>query len=173
MSEGKRSFFATIPGLVTGLAGLLTGIVGLITVLIQLDVIGGGASKDAGGGVTTTVAAPGAATPTTAELGRITVNPTALKLAPTEREKTLTVRNDGATAAITVLNPALDGPDKAVFKTDSGCTNIRLEPGRSCTMKVLFTPSGPLKSYSATLVVKADGTPRTTEVPIDASTLLG
>ena len=40
-SENKKSFWSSIPGLVTGLAGLLTGVVGLVTVLIQLDVIGG------------------------------------------------------------------------------------------------------------------------------------
>ena len=41
MSENSRSFFSTVPGLVTGLAGVLTAVVGLITVLIQLGVIGG------------------------------------------------------------------------------------------------------------------------------------
>ena len=40
MSENKKSFWSSIPGLVTGLAGLLTGVVGLVTVLIQLEDLG-------------------------------------------------------------------------------------------------------------------------------------
>ena len=57
MSENKKSFFSSIPGLITGLAGLVTGIVGLFTVLIQLDVIGGDDdSGPTGAGGTTTVA---------------------------------------------------------------------------------------------------------------------
>ena len=179
MSENKRSFFSTIPGLVTGLAGLLTGVVGLITVLIQLNVIGGGDSKTGDSAVVTTV--PGASgqagggaggTPTSVEPGRIAASPTSLKFAPTEREKSVTVRNDASTAPITLLNPTVDGPDKTVFRTDAGCTNVRLDPGRSCTLKVLFSPSGPLKSYSATVVLKADGAPRTVELPVDATTIL-
>ncbi len=177
MSENKRSFFSTIPGLVTGLAGLLTGIVGLVTVLIQLNIIGG----DDANGSTAVNAGP---TPNaqanagadgkklTTEDGRIAVDPKNLRLGPTEREKSLKVTNEASTATVTVLTPQFDGPDKAVFRTDAGCANARLEPGRSCTMKVLFTPSGPLKSYTATLVLKADGSARVTEVPVDASTLL-
>ena len=175
MSERTRSFFSTIPGLVTGLAGLLTGIVGLVTVLIQLNVIGGDDSNNVA--TTGTTVAPaggggaGAAT-TAAAGGRITVDPASLKLAPTEREKTLTVRNEGP-GPLTVLPPEFDGTDKTVFRTDAGCTNKRLEAGRSCTLKVLFTPGGPLKSYSAKLVLKGEGATRVTEVPVDATTLLG
>ncbi len=175
MSENKRSFWSSIPGLVTGLAGLLTGIVGLVTVLIQLDVIGGDDPGDTG--VATTVPQVGApagggggTTPTT-EAGRITVNPMSLKLAGSEREKELTVRNDSVTTAVTVLTPQIEG-DRTVIRTDAGCTNIRLEPGRTCRLKVLFAPTDLLKSYAATVVLRADGAPRAVDVPVDASALL-
>ena len=179
MSENKRSFFATIPGLVTGLAGLLTGIVGLVTVLIQLNVIGGGDSNgstavNAGGPATSAPAGGGGAggtTPTTPP-ATFTVEPKSVRLALNEREKAVKVTNDGP-GAITMFAPEFSGTDKAVFKTDAGCTNTRLDAGRSCTLKVLFTPSGSLKAYTATLVLNADRTLRATEVPVDASTLLG
>ena len=182
MSENKKSFWSSIPGLVTGLAGLLTGIVGLVTVLIQLDVIGGGddSAEAPAAGVTTTavVTGPGGAPatgggPTTTTLPRVTVNPTSLRLAPTEREKTVTVRNESATATVTMLKPEFDGADRAQFSTDTGCTNTRLAPGRTCTLKVLFAPSGPLKTYSASLVLTTDANPLPTEVRVEATTLLG
>ena len=171
MSQDKRSFFSTIPGLVTGLAGLLTGIVGLVTVLIQLGVLGDDDSSQKVGTTATTTGAGAGGTPTT-EAGRFTVSPTLLKLQAAERDKTLTIRNPTATATITVLAPQFSGTDASVFKSDAGCTNVRLEPGRSCTLKVLFSPSGPLKTYKANVVLKADGVNAATEVPVEATTIL-
>jgi len=178
MSENKRSYFSTIPGLVTGLAGVLTAIVGLITVLIQLDVIGG----DDSDGVTavnagpTTSAAPagGGATGTTAitAAGRLAAEPTLLKLQGTERDKAVTVRNASSAATITVLKPELSGADRAVFTTDAGCTNVTLRPGASCTVKVLLAPSGALRTYNANLVLKASEILAVTEVPIQASIII-
>lgn len=171
MSE-KKSFWSSIPGLVTGLAGLLTGVVGLVTVLIQLDVIG--AKDDAAtpaAGVVTTVAG-GGSTATTAISGRLTVAPTQLlKLQPNEREKNVTVTNS-ASASVTVMKPETSGPDQAAFKVDEGCTNVSLKPGGSCTLKVQLTPSGVLKNYQAKLVLEAKEIPTVTELPIEASTIL-
>jgi hypothetical protein len=179
MSENKKSFWSGVPGLVTGLAGLLTGIVGLVTVLIQLNVIGG----DGGGGtpkaaVTTTVApgvtaassgAGGGATTTIS--GRLGAEPTSLKLATGERAKTLTVRNN-ATAPVTVLKPEYKGPDSTAFSVDSGCTNVSLRVGASCTVTVQLARSEPLKTYEASLVLEAKETSQVTEVPVTASTIL-
>ena len=186
MSEHRGSFWSTVPGLITGLAGVLTAIVGLITVLIQLGVLGGGGGSGktvATGGATTTVAGSAATQgsgsggvagggSTTTEPGRLTVNPTALKLQPTEREKRVTVKNPTSTATVTVLSPQITGTDKAVFQADAGCTNVTLHPGGTCTLKVLFAPSGPLKSYTASLVVKGNNGTPDTEVPIQATTIL-
>jgi hypothetical protein len=173
----KKSFWSSVPGLVTGLAGLLTGVVGLVTVLIQLDVIGGSdnASTPAAG-VSTTVAgqapvAGGGSAVTTTISGRLTTDPATLKLQPTEREKNLTVRNS-ASATVTVLKPETSGPDQSAFKVDEGCTNVSLRPGSSCTVKVQLTPSGVLKTYQAKLMLEAREITTVTEVPIEASTVL-
>ena len=181
MSENKKSFWSSIPGLVTGLAGLLTGIVGLVTVLIQLDVIGGDGNGTPNAAVTTTIA-PGGTVGTTGGTtggaggnttisGRLTADPTTLKLATGEREKTLTVRN-ATNVSVTVLKPEYTGTDRSAFSTDSGCTNVVLPAGRSCTLKVTVSPSGPLKTYKANLVLEAREIPQATEVPVEATALL-
>jgi hypothetical protein len=179
----RRSFWSSVPGLVTGLAGLLTGIVGLVTVLIQLGVLGGKDKASSSGSPPTTVStttvtvAPGqtnsttvlggvaGSTPTT-ERGRFTVSPTLLTLQSSDRQKPLTVKNASTATSITVLAPDFDGADKAAFKADAGCTNALLQPGASCTLNVLFTPTGILRSYSANVVVKASGAD-STSVPIE------
>ena len=177
MSENRRSFWASVPGLVTGLAGLLTGIVGLVTVLIQLNVIGGDDGGTPKAAVATTVApGPTAATSgaggaTTTISGRLVAEPTSLKLATGERAKTLTVRNN-ATAPVTVLKPEYKGRDSTAFAFDSGCTNVSLRVGASCTVTVQLSRSEPLKTYEATLVLEAKETSQVTEVPVTASTIL-
>lgn len=181
MSENKKSFWSGVPGLVTGLAGLLTGIVGLVTVLIQLNVIGGddgGAPKAAvtttvapGPGVTATTSGAGGGGVTTTISGRLGAEPTSLKLATGERAKTLTVRNN-ATAPVTVLKPEYKGRDSTAFSVDSGCTNVSLRVGASCTVTVQLAHSEPLKTYEASLVLEAKETSQVTEVPVTASTIL-
>ncbi|CAA9261792.1 MAG: hypothetical protein AVDCRST_MAG10-2788 [uncultured Acidimicrobiales bacterium] len=180
MSENKRSFFATVPGLVTGLAGLLTGIVGLVTVLIQLNVIGGDDSNgstavNAGGPVTTSPAGGGGAggtTPTT-EGGTFTVSPSPLNFGPADpKEKTLTVKNTSSTARLSVQTPRVIGKDAERFSASSDCSGS-LAPNLSCNVRVTFAPSGPLRTYEATVQIQATGAPRGAEVKVTASTLLG
>ena len=177
MSENKQkqSFWSTIPGLVTGLAGLLTGIVGLVTVLMQLDVLGGNGDNAPGAAVTTTVV-PGGTTgggggSATTISGRLTAEPSTLKLATGEREKILRVVNN-ASAPVTVLKPEFSGRDSSAFSTDSGCTNVALRAGASCTLKIQLSPSGGLKTYEASLVLEGKEITQVTEVPVTASTLL-
>ena len=181
MSE-KKSFWSSIPGLVTGLAGLLTGIVGLVTVLIQLDVIGGdddSSTVNATGATSTTVAAGGTSsggggggTPTT-EAATFTVSPTTLEFAPHEKEKTVTVRNTSSTAAITVSQPRVSGDDPGNFTASLDACSRPLSPNLTCTLKVTFAPSGALRRYSATLQIQAGGAPRGAEVRLTGSSLLG
>lgn len=175
MSENKKSFWSGIPGLVTGLAGLLTGIVGLVTVLIQLDIIGGDDDGTPNAAVPTTVAGGTAGTTggggVTTISGRLAAEPTTLKLATNAREGTLIVRN-AASATVTVLKPEYKGRDSKAFSVDSGCTNVALRAGDSCTVKILLSPSGPLKTYEASLILEAKEISQVTEVSVTASTIL-
>ena len=177
MSENKRSFFATIPGLVTGLAGLLTGVVGLVTVLIQLGVIGDDDGSEGTNGATTTVvggAAPGAGGATnTTEVPRFTVTPATLDFPSAgARTKPVKVSNESNATALTVLPAQVTGTDRAQFSVSSGTCNAPVRAGSSCELQVTFSPSGPLRNYQAALEVSAQGA-RAQEVRITGSSLLG
>jgi hypothetical protein len=180
MSENKRSFWASVPGLVTGIAGLLTGVVGLVTVLIQLNVIGGdkvGGNKASDTpAVSATTVAPSGTTPKAAEVGSFTVSPKPLTFGPTDpKVKTVTVKNTSDTAWLTLQSPRITGDNAAQFSAAfDTCSGAPLQPGLSCTLKVTFTPAGPLGNYKATLQIPAPaGAVRADEVPLTASTLLG
>ena len=177
MSENKRSFFSTIPGLVTGLAGLLTGIVGLVTVLMQLNVIGGDESNGSTAvntGTSASAPAGGGAggTPTT-EAGTFTASPSTLNFGPADpKEKVVKVTNTSDSARLTVQMPTLTGKDADRFTASPGDCSGQLAPNLSCNVRVTFAPSGPLRSYEATLQIQATGAPRAAEVKVTASTVL-
>lgn len=169
MSEGKRSFFATIPGVITGLAALLTGIVGLVTVLAQIGVLGGGSGGSSG--ITTTVV--GGGNTATAEAPRFTLSPSSLDFpASGARTKSVKVTNESGSAPLLVSPPRITGTDRAEFSVSSGDCNAPLRAGSSCELQVTFSPSGTLRSYQATLEVSPEGA-RTQEVRITASSVLG
>lgn len=174
MSEGKRSFFATIPGLVTGLAGLLTGIVGLVTVLIQLGVVGGDSTSDNTSQATSTTVAQGAGSaPSTTEVPRFVVTLTVIEFTSAgPRTKTVTVKNESNSVLLNVQSPQITGPDRAQFNVSSGSCTSPVGPGRACELSVTFSPAGPLRNYQASLEVGALGA-RAQEVRITASSLLG
>jgi hypothetical protein len=181
MSDNRRSFWSSIPGVVTGLAGLLTGVVGLITLLVQLDVIGGDTSQNvATTGTTTVESVPttvagvaGGATTVTTEAGTFTVSPTNLNFGPADpKEKTVIIKNTGRTARLTVQNPKMTGKDAALFTVSMGDCNAPLAPNLSCSLPVTFAPSGPLRSYEAKLQIQAIGASSGAEVAVTASTLL-
>ncbi len=174
MSGGNRSFWSSIPGLVTGLAGLLTAIVGLITLLVQLDVIGGDSSDSPS--TPTTAPASGGGTgggAPAAEVATFTLTPATLEFKPTDpRRKDVTVKNTSKTTALTVPQPQITGTDSRLFSASFGtCTGAPLAAGLSCTLTVTFAQSGPLANYSATLQVAPSGA-RAEEVQIKAPALL-
>ncbi|HEV3494926.1 MAG TPA: hypothetical protein VHA34_01105 [Actinomycetes bacterium] len=178
MSESKRSFWSTIPGLVTGLAGLLTGVVGLVTVLIQLGVLGGDDSNQSVGTAETTVpggaptSRPGGTTATT-EAPSFTVTPGSLDFKPADpREKTVTLRNTSELATITFAQPQVTGQDRGQFSASSGTCSGPVRPNLSCEMRVTFSPSGPLRTYTALLQITAPGAARGEEVRLTATTIL-
>lgn len=176
MSENKRSFFSTIPGLVTGLAGLLTGIVGLVTVLMQLNVIGGDGSNGstaANSGPTTSPAAGGGAGGAATEAGTFTVSPSTLTFAVGDsKEKVVKVTNTSDSARLTVQTPDVTGQDADRFTASSGDCSGPLAPNLSCNLRVTFAPSGALRTYEATVQIEAKGAPRGAEVKVTGSTPL-
>src|SRR4051794_5225451 len=183
MSEG-RSFWSSVPGLVTGLAGLLTGIVGLVTVLIQLGVVGGKDKAPPPSPPTTLTTVAGAATPTTVGGGSTSATtaapatgafmvPATLDFgAGDTKEKPLTVKNTSAAGAITLQAPTVVGKDSDRFSVSLDTCSRPLAAGLSCTMKVTLLPNGPLRTYAATLQLSATGAARGAEVALTGSTLL-
>ena len=175
MSDGHRSFWSSVPGLITGLAGLLTGIVGMVTLLVQQGIIGNNGKTTATTTVTTTV--PGGtistvAPPTTVP-GSFTLNPRSVDFQPATLKQPVTVKNTGPTP-VTVSFPTLTGPDSARFSVSMGDCDHALAANLSCSLQVTFTPvsGAALKHYSATLQVTAAGAARGDEVPVTATTLL-
>jgi hypothetical protein len=181
MSENKRSFWSSVPGLVTGLAGLLTGIVGLITLLVQLNVIGGDKSKTVATAPTTVVGSPttvtagGTTATTVASLNAaFTLSTATLDFPPSDpKEKVVTVKNTGGTP-ITLLLPKTDGESPTAFVAAFGtCGNGPLASNLSCTIKVTFAPpAGILGRYNATLQVRAQEVRAGAEVKLTGSTIL-
>ena len=169
MSESKRSFWASIPGLITGLAGLLTGVVGLGTLAVQQGIIGGDDKDSPATTVVTPATGTGGGTATTAEVVSFRVDPPGVKFGPAEREKAVKVLNT-STSLITLARPTFNGAEPAAFTADAGCS-AALAVGGSCTVKITYRPV-PLKTPTANLVLQVQGASnRVTEIPIETSLL--
>jgi len=190
MSDSKRSFWSTIPGVITGVASVLTAIVGLLTVSISLGWIG---SKDSGsktasnGATSATTSSLGASSSTvfgattTTVFGRTsTTLGTALsplQATPTEltfdslgtRDQQVTVRNTSA-ASVSLRKPTIAGVDSSQFTATDLTCGSRLDANRTCEVKVTYlaTKTG---SSTAKLVVQPDGPPAL-EVPLRGSRLI-
>lgn len=176
MSEARRSYWSSVPGLVTGLAGLLTAVVGLVAVLIQLGVIGGKDSSSGTGGTTGTTVAGSGSTNSTTEPRTFEVKPAALDFPPADaREKTVTITNTSATAALAPLQSTVVGSNPERFTVSAGTCAAAVPANGTCTMKVTFAPASgaALTKYSATLRVTASGAPRVAEVSLTGSVVIG
>jgi len=173
VSRNSKSFWSTIPGLITGLAGILTALVGLGTLLIQIGVIGGDGNSNAKTGVTGNPRAPGntasddsdssATEPTRLSF---TVAPDDVKLTTSEKTDTVTVSNTG-TAALT-LATEIDGSGADQFTVTKGSCGTQVPKGGSCSMTVSF--KGGLAAQ-AELIVKASGASSSQEVKLEGSLL--
>lgn len=185
MAVKERSFWSTIPGLVTGLAGLLTGIVGLLTVSVQLGWLG---SDDDGGGdpesnrtETTAANSPsttvnpllggGARGTTTAPAaGTLTVDPPRVSFTQLgSREAVVTVRNE-TTAAIPLRPPTITGLHANQFTATNVDCGTSLGAGRSCSMKVTYLATRSGESTATLVIEPTSGVAK--EVPLSGSTLL-
>ncbi len=177
MSTRSKSFWSTIPGLITGLAGVLTALVGLGTLLIQVGVIGG----DDGDGTTTarsrataTTRAGGASDDSDDSDGssaatgppKFTVAPDKMKLTTSEKRDTVIVSNTGTVPLKLVTE--ITGSGKDQFTLTKGTCGTDVPRSGSCTMTVEF--EGGLAA-KAELVVKASGGSSAQQVQLEGSLL--
>lgn len=105
-----------------------------------------------------------------ADQASFSVAPSTLVFQAAQRQKDVTVKNDGRTT-VTVKAPTFSGSDPAPFSVDDRCSNKSLGPGSSCTVTVTFAPTGLLKAYKANLVIQAREVPAATEVAIQTAVL--
>jgi hypothetical protein len=157
MAAKQRSFWSSIPGLLTGLAGVLTGVVGLLGLALSQGWIGNGTPEEAGSG-------------NGEDVVRISVEPQALEFSelPVQASKTVTVTNDG-TGPI-ALTSEIDGEDMGEFSVDDGDCGGELPPGRSCSVTVTFDAG--TGRYGATLVVSAEDGAQSEEVSLTGTAAL-
>ncbi len=182
VSDGK-SFWSTVPGVVTGMAGVISAIVGLLGISVQLGWIGGdgnGNQASSSDGVSTTVAAtvPGTPTtrsssPTTTAKGEFAVEPASASFEPLKpKEAVVTVENTGD-VPLAMRRPTIDPASTAFTVAAEDCSSSTLPPGRSCDVTVVFAATQP-GDYTAKLVVAATNAPRQVEVDLKGSrSLLG
>ena len=172
MSTRSKSFWSTVPGLITGLAGILTALVGLGTLLIQIGVIGGdddatptrtrpGRTATDGSGQSDDSDGSGTATGPP----KFTVAPQDLKLTTSEKTKNVTVSNTGSSAF--TLSTELTGTGEDQFTLSKGTCGSQVPKGGSCVMSVSF--KGALAG-KAELVVTAPGA-SSQEVSLEGSLL--
>lgn len=145
----ERSFWSSIPGVLTGLAGLFTGVVGLLGLALGQGWLGDGPAEEVQGG----------SADETDEVVRISTEPDEVNLTklPTRRaEETVTVSNDG-TQSVT-LSTDVDGENEAAFDADDGdCTRSEIPPQESCDVSVSFDAGLRPSPYQARLLVSANG----------------
>ncbi len=158
----ERSFWSSIPGLLTGLAGALTGVVGLLGLALSQGWIGDGSAEEeeqgGGGGP---------------EVVRISVEPEELSLTePGRTAGTVTVMNEGNQPVS--VTTEVTGEGAAAFTVASGdCTRSEIAEGRTCTLEV--TLDATTGRHQARLVVAAGGGEDNREVALSGTSagLLG
>ena len=178
MSRNRKSFWSTMPGLITGLAGILTGIVGLGTLLIQVGVIGGDngdPDTTARPGATATTRAGGgqsdgsddSGSETTVGRPRFTVAPTSLDLSGSDKTGEVTVTNTGG-AAFTVVTE-ITGSGKDQFTVRRGSCGAEVPRSGSCSMTVEF--KGGLAATADLVVTVQGASPSRQTVDLEGSLL--
>ena len=184
MTDGK-SFWSSVPGVITGVASVVTAAVGLIGAGVTL---GWFSSKDSHTDTSVSAAATtststldtttttlfgrtsGGTTATTASLSPLQATPTTLTFdALGARDQTVTVRNTTA-ASVSLRSPAIAGVDTSEFVAKDLTCGTHLDANRSCEVQVTYraTRAG---NVTAKLVIEPTNAPAV-EVPIKGSRLI-
>ena len=170
MSDSRRSFFSSVPGILTGTAGIITAAVAAAGLATQQGWIGDSSDSGTSGGAAG--AGGGAGTGGDAEASRPTfsVSPDTLEFEPVgAKEAAVKVTNTGE-VSLRVNEPTVTGADAGQFRASAGTCDEAVDPGRSCELNVRFTAKP--GTFEATLLVTARGAAKATEVPIEATGLL-
>jgi|GEM_PF-4155358 len=177
MSDGK-SYWSTVPGVVTGVASIVTAIVGLLGISVQAGWLGGDDNQaSSNDGVATTIAStlPGATSTTVVagKQGEFTIEPDSVTFESLgAKEATVVVRNIGD-VPLTVRKPTISVGATAFAASDVTCTASPLPPDSRCEIKVTFTATQP-GAYAGVLAVAAANAPKQVEVDLKGSrSLLG
>jgi hypothetical protein len=172
----SKSFFSTTAGLITGAAGVLSALVGAAGLAIQQGWVGG-SSGDAGssavgrpGGAGQTGSGARSGGATAAVVPTFSVEPDSLSFQPVgSKDAKVKVRNTGV-VELKLQPPTITGEDADRFKASEGTCDGPVDPGRSCELEVSFSPK--TGSFTALLVVDADGGARAEEVPLKGTAAL-
>lgn len=144
--DRQRSFFSTTTGVLTGVAGVVTAIVGLITASVQLGWLGSAGDGKGGGTPATT---------TTVAVAVFTADPPRIMFEPlSSRETVVKVTNTSFLVPIAWTPFSVEGQFTA---TDVSC-GARLEPGRTCEIRVRFTPPK-AGDYTGRLILQPENGP--------------
>jgi hypothetical protein len=151
--QEKKSFFSTVPGLITGLAGLITATVGLITVSTQMGWIGGNGNGGDADRPTATTVAPGATTPALS----FTVSPRQVTFGGISgNEQRVTVQNTGSGPLR--LEASITGANRDQFRIAQNDCTATLNAGLSCVVTVNFLATRQGESTANLAVQPAGGT---------------
>lgn len=107
MSDPHKSFFSSMPGVVTGVAGLLSAMVGVAGLAFQQGWVGGSTNAARPGTVAPGQSAPQSSATFSVDPARLTFEP----LGP--RQATVTVRNTGL-VSLQIEPPVITGADAAL-----------------------------------------------------------
>jgi hypothetical protein len=166
MSE-QKSFWSTIPGVITGTATVITAVLGLLSILrggsstptsaLQSPQTSPSPSASPSPSTTDT---PGSSSTVQAE-ARVTLTPRTVDFgthAPGQAsdELSVTLTNSG-TREVVVQLVEVAGADASLFEiTQDGCQGTTVQPSYDCQISLRFTPRS-VGEFRATLDVEHDG----------------
>jgi len=151
----RRSFWSSVPGVITGVASILTVTVALIGAGVTLGWFGSGVKDEPpASAVTTTTGATAATTSSTP----LQASPASLRFEGLgARDQRVTVRNASA-GSLTLRRPTVAGVDAGEFEATDLTCGARLDANRTCEVTVVYlaTKAG---TATATLVIQPEGAP--------------
>ena len=193
MAERKKSFWDTVPGLITGIAAIVTGLAALIPIALKVTSHSShagstpaatqsaspgasastgsspGAGESPGAGA---FGGPGSTESPSGASGSLTANPTKadwgrVGLGSSPQQRTVTFTNSGSDPVTISGDVTIAGPNANAFSiTSTSCANgSAIAPGSSCQVVITYTPQGGIQT--ATLAIPSQGS--SLKVPLSAT----